>query len=105
MDTDATPAASPLLSLLQLQLRAGEAEAIALASEIKADTVFIDEQEGRQLAAQAGLFVTGVLGVLLRAKQNGSIAALKPDLQGLRFKAPFFIASSLEEKVLAAAGE
>ena len=59
---------SPLLKLLLLQLHRGEAEAIALASEMQADMVLIDEQEGRQLATQASLSVTGVLGVLLRAK-------------------------------------
>ena len=57
---------SPLLKILLLQLHSGEAEAIALATDLKADIVLIDEQEGRQLASKAGLAVTGVLGVLLR---------------------------------------
>ncbi|HXJ95855.1 MAG TPA: DUF3368 domain-containing protein [Terriglobia bacterium] len=67
--------------------------------------VLIDEQEGRQLAAQAGLSVTGVLGILLRAKQSGHIPALRPEIQSLRHKARFFIAPLLEAKLLAAAGE
>lgn len=53
--------------------------AIALATEIKADLVIIDEQEGRQLAAQSGLSVIGVLRILLRAKRNGHIPAIKPE--------------------------
>jgi predicted nucleic acid-binding protein len=42
------------------------------------------------------------LGVLLRAKKNGNIQALKPEIQALRGKARFFISPSLEANVLAA---
>ena len=100
-----TPVRSHLLSVLTLHLDRGEAEAIALAADLKAGVVVIDEREGRQFAAQAGLSVVGVLGVLLRAKKNGQIAAIKPEIQLLRSKAGFFVATSLEAKVLAAAGE
>jgi hypothetical protein len=96
---------SPILKLLLLQLHRGEAEAIALASEMQADMVLIDEQEGRQLATQASLSVTGVLGVLLRAKHTGQITAIKPEIAALRSKARFFISASLEAKVLKATGE
>ena len=88
-----------------LHLHRGEAEAIALASGIGADIVIIDEQDGRQFAARAGLLVTGVLGILLRAKKNGSIPAIEPEIQALRTKARFFISPSLEAKMLSAAGE
>ena len=96
---------SPLLNMLRLHLHSGEAEAIALAIDLQADLVLIDEQEGRQYATQAGLSVSGVLGVLLRAKGNGTIQAIRPELELLRSKARFFIALSLEATVLAAAGE
>ena len=46
-----------------------------------------------------------VLGILLRAKREGQIPALKPEIQSLRKKGKFFIAPFLEAKVLAAAGE
>lgn len=99
------PPQSPLLNILLPHLHRGEAEAIALAADLKADIVLIDEQEGRQFARQAGLSVTGVLGVLLRAKNGGLISALKPEIEALRTKAHFFIAPSLEASVLSAAGE
>jgi predicted nucleic acid-binding protein len=67
--------------------------------------VLIDEQEGRQLASRTGLAVTGVLGILLRAKRTGEIAVVKPEIDSLRSKARFFVSLSLEVKVLAAAGE
>ena len=96
---------SRLLKLLLLQLHPGESEAIALATEIQVDVVLIDEQEGRQLAKQASLSVIGVLGILLRAKHTGQLSAIKSEIDALRRRAGFFIAASLEAKVLAAAGE
>src|SRR3954469_24709762 len=41
---------------------AGEAEAIQLAKELRADRILIDDFKGRQLAAREGLKVIGVLG-------------------------------------------
>ncbi len=98
-------ASSPLLRVLAQHLDRGEAESIAMAVELKADIVLIDEQEGRQYAAEAGLKVTGVLGVLLRAKALGQIAAVRPEIEALRLKAHFFVAPALEARVLAAARE
>jgi uncharacterized protein len=94
-----------LVSLLNVELHPGEAEAIALAVEMKPDWLLIDEREGRSKARQLGLAVTGVLGVLLRAKKQGQIKALKPEIESLRNKARFFIAPSLEAAILAEAGE
>jgi predicted nucleic acid-binding protein len=96
---------SHLLGVLLSHLHRGEAEAIALAVNLEADLILIDEQEGRQYAAQAGIPVTGVLGILLRAKKSGSVSLLKPEIQALRTKARFFISPALEARVLAEAGE
>src|SRR5215471_17626345 len=52
---------SALLQLLTASLHPGEAEAIALAFEMRADRVLIDERDGRMLARQLSLPVTGVL--------------------------------------------
>ena len=97
--------ASRLADVLSLHLHRGEAETIALAADLKAEIVIVDEQEGRKVAVAMGLQVTGVLGILLRAKRLGEIPALKPEIETLRNKARFFIAPSLETKLLAAAGE
>jgi uncharacterized protein len=96
---------SGLVDALSLHLHRGEAETIALALNLKTEIVIIDEQEGRQLAIAIGLQVTGTLGILLRAKQIGQIPALKLEVEALRNKARFFIAPSLEAKLLAAADE
>jgi predicted nucleic acid-binding protein len=96
---------SRVFSISCRYLHLGEAEVIALATDVKADVVLIDEQEGRQIAARTGLSVIGVLGILLRAKLRGEISALKPEILALRVNARFFIASSLEARILLAAGE
>ncbi len=94
-----------LVSLLMVELHPGEAEAIALAFEMKASYLLVDEREGRALARQLGISLTGVLGVLLRAKKKGQIKAVKPEIDALRSKARFFIAPALETSILTKAGE
>jgi hypothetical protein len=55
-----------------LQLRgsldAGEAEAIVLALERKANLLLVDEKLGRAAAKTFGLRITGLLGVLGRSQ-------------------------------------
>lgn len=48
-------------------LDAGEAAAISLARELKADALLIDERDGRKAAAARGIAIVGTLGVLERA--------------------------------------
>jgi uncharacterized protein len=100
-----TPEDTPLHRMLRRQVDAGEAEAIAIAADLGAGIVIIDEQEGRMLARQAGLSITGTLGILLRAKRNGHLSLIKPEIQALRNRARFFLSTSLESEVLTAAGE
>jgi hypothetical protein len=99
------PKDSGLLRLLLSQLHRGEAEAIALATDVNADFVLIDEQEGRQLASKTGLAVTGVLGILLRAKSAGEIPSVRREMDLLRSEAHFFVSPALERMILTAAGE
>jgi predicted nucleic acid-binding protein len=91
--------------LLEATLDPGEAEAIALALELSAGLILLDEKDGRSMADRAGLRVTGLLGVLLRAKQDGQIQLVKTEVDALRTQARFFISPQLEEKVLKIAGE
>ena len=51
----------------------GEREAIALALETKADIVILDDQQGRRIAREKGLSVTGTIGVLIEAQERGVI--------------------------------
>ncbi len=90
---------------LRTELDAGEAEAIALAVEIKADRILIDERRGRQKAIDLSLRPVGILGVLIRAKQDGLISNLKPILDRLINDAGFFVNSKLYQEVLDLANE
>lgn len=87
------------------KLDAGETEALALALEVRADTVLMDERLGRRVALKLGLRVTGVLGVLVLAKRNGFIDAVGPLILDLQEKAGCWLAEELINEVLRQAGE
>ncbi|MBN8729861.1 MAG: DUF3368 domain-containing protein [Acidobacteria bacterium] len=55
------------------RLDPGERSALALAKELGADLVLIDEAEGRREAARLGIPMTGTLGVLRLAAERGMI--------------------------------
>ena len=101
----AEPADQTLVNLLLMNLDRGEAHAIALAAELKAGLLLIDEHEGRMTAIRTGVPVTGLLGILLRAKETGHLPAIKPEIEALRRKARFFISANLEQRVLREARE
>jgi uncharacterized protein len=103
--SSAEVAAPDLLKLLSTTLHLGESEAIALAVQVHAGLVLIDEREARAVATLLGLRVTGVLGVLLRAKREGAVASLRQEIEALRAKARFFVAPLLELQILREAGE
>lgn len=98
------PLRDPRRADLISDLDRGEAEVLALAQELNATLVILDERMGRRHARRLGLRLTGTLGVLLRAKQQKLVPAVGPlilDMQaaGIRFGGP------LVDQVLKVAGE
>ncbi len=89
------------VQLLQQVLDQGESEAITLAIDLKADRILLDERDGRKIAKSLGLKVTGVLGILLRAKQAGDLSSLPDAIDALVNTAGFRISPELLAKVLA----
>lgn len=83
----------------------GEAEAIALALTIPDAELLIDEVRGRRVAQQLGLHVTGTAGLLVEAKRQGHLAAVRPLLDALRDRHAFRLADSLYMQIVREAGE
>jgi uncharacterized protein len=94
-----------LVEVLRRDLDGGEAEAIALAIQLKAERILLDEKEGRRIAKTLGLRSTGVLGVLLRAKQEGHLPSIREIVQQLQIEAGFRIGTELLTDILHESGE
>ncbi|MGB3548019.1 MAG: DUF3368 domain-containing protein [Saprospiraceae bacterium] len=88
-----------LVSKLLNDLDLGEAESIVLALELKADYLIMDEKLGRKFAAEYGVKITGVLGVLIRAKQKGIIENISRYIEKLQ-DIGFWLNPKLVKKVL-----
>jgi predicted nucleic acid-binding protein len=101
--TVTTPTDQTLVAALNLLIDEGEAEAIALASELRC-RVILDDRRARLVAAKLNVNIIGTVGVLVKAKQNGIIAALKPVLDALEMN-EFFISETLRQEALQIVGE
>lgn len=100
-----SPEDRSLLHLLKRDLDEGEAEVIALAVSQQADLVLLDESEARRIAELYGLFKTGVVGILIRAKREGKVRSLRAELDKIRLQAGFWIEDGLYHQALPAVGE
>jgi uncharacterized protein len=94
-----------LVTALRRDLDDGEAHAIALAIELDAELLLMDEREGRRQAQRFGLKVIGVVGLLLEAKIQHKITYIQPELDALRQQAGFYISNQLYDDVLKHAKE
>jgi predicted nucleic acid-binding protein len=91
---------SPKSSLIMAQLDLGESEAIALATELHAEVVLIDEQAGRREAIRRGLKVAGTLSVLDEADQAGLVVFDNAiaELRKTSFRVSQAVLSEIREK-------
>jgi uncharacterized protein len=83
----------------------GELEAMALAIELRAEVLLIDEALGRQAAGSLGIPIIGTLGILGRAKQAGRIENARPLIDRLRGELGFFVSHELYRHFLKTMGE
>ena len=88
----------------QHSLHLGECATIVLAREINAEQVILDDNAARRAAIARGLPVIGTVGILLVAKTQRIIPAVRPILNSLRDQGTR-ISQVLYHQILARAGE
>ena len=99
------PQFSPASHHIPSDLDPGESEAIALALELRADLLLIDERKGHFAAQQLGLQSIGVLGVLLEGKRRGLVPMVLPLVDQLGKGLGFFVTATLRQHLAQLAGE
>jgi predicted nucleic acid-binding protein len=89
-----------LVQALRQELDEGEAEAIALALQVGAEFLLMDEHLGRETAVHMGVRCVGLIGALIEAKRKGLIDRVQPLLDTLQNVAGFWIGQALYRRVL-----
>jgi predicted nucleic acid-binding protein len=105
LDSSSCRAKSGLGQCLQRDLDRGEAESIALALELGANLLLVDERDARHIAQRLALPTIGVIGILFEAKSKGLIKPIRPHLDALRQVTGFYLKESLYQTILQQAGE
>lgn len=82
----------------------GEAEAITLFREMKADLLLLDDLKARRYAKSMGLPVAGTAGLLIVAKHKGIIPEIKPILSNLK-RHKFYLSDEVLKKAFILADE
>jgi predicted nucleic acid-binding protein len=82
----------------------GETEAIILCMERNAKLIILDDKSARSCALRLNLPVIGTMGVLLAAKRDGLISAVKPLLEKMQLISAW-LKPQLVHKTIVLAGE
>jgi predicted nucleic acid-binding protein len=97
-------AAHGKVARFRMVLHAGESEALALAKEIDADLMILDDEKAKDTARAEGLSVVGLLASLVTTKKWGSIEQVRPLLDALKQQG-FFMSEESYHHILRSAGE
>ena len=90
---------------LNMNLHAGESEAIALALELGVERIILDDKQAREVADRLGLKVIGTLGLLILAKKKGPLVEIRPIIKQLIERIHFRIAPAVTNRALVQVGE
>lgn len=94
-----------LVKVLAKDIDNGESETIALAVENNADVLLLDDKSARLIAANLGLKLIGIVGILIWAKREGVIKQVSKELDNLREAANFRMSEALIKRALQEVGE
>jgi len=79
-----------------MDLGEGEKDTLTMARQMNADLVLIDERAARALCEYLGLRVTGTLGLLLKAKQQGLVPSFRSAAEAMQEKGIFYSSPLIE---------
>ena len=83
----------------------GEAEAIKLAQQIDADLLLTDDRKARTAATDLGIKCSGVLGLIVRAKQLGRLSSVRDTLEVLEKRGGLYLSDVAKAEALRIAGK
>ena len=83
----------------------GEAEAIKLAQEINADLLLTDDRKARAAATHQGIQCSGLLGLIVRAKQLGHLSSVGDTIDVLEKRGGLYLSDAVKAEALRIAGE
>jgi uncharacterized protein len=105
------PDISPEIERLTDKLGAGERQAIGLVFQLRGwseseppGLLLIDDRAARTVASALGIPLTGVVGVLVRAKQDGYIEKIRPLLESI-YAEGYWLSEALIERTSRLMGE
>jgi len=90
--------------ILEVEVDAGEASAIALYFEMDKPLLILDDFKARKFATKLSLNFTGTFGILLKAKDLGFIDSVKSILTEIQ-KTNFRFSETVLQEILKEAGE
>lgn len=95
----------PVLDALRIAVDEGEAEAIALALELSADFVLLDDKKGRRQAEALGLTCLALPALMVAAKRQGLIPSVAEAFATLAVKGRYGVAEHTAALLLRSVGE
>ena len=88
-----------LVQALLESIHRGEAETIALAIEVKADIVVLDDKRARNIARRLGLRVIGTVGILILSMKQNLIDNIDVEVDKL-LRTSFYLSQDVITKAL-----
>ena len=91
-------------TLLRSAVDPGESSAIALCLEVEDPLLILDDKKARNVAREAGIPLTGTIGVILKAKETGIVSETEPLFNRLS-ESGFWMSDELRSQLLKLSGE